>query len=314
MKRRDFIGSVAAAALLPLGGGRAAAAAGGVPAIDTHTHFYDPTRPQGVPWPKPSEKFLYAPFLPERFRSVTAGLNVVGTVVVEASPWVEDNQWLLDLAKSTPEIVAIMGNLKVGQPEFAAQLARFSANPLFRGLRVGLEAVQDQDNPAVKADLTRLADAGLALDVIGRGPMLDPLARLARAWPTLRIIVNHLPFPEWDGKVPELRSALAGVGRCPNVFAKISDVVRRIGDRVIDDPAFYRPALDALVDTFGPDRIVHGTNWPVSERVAPYATVHRIVADYFASKEPALAERYFWRNSWTAYRWVRRGAAAQLPP
>lgn len=312
MKRRDFIRSVAASAVVPAIGLQASAAAS-VPAIDTHTHFYDPTRPQGVPWPRPTEKFLYAPFLPDKFRAVATPLHVVGTVVVEASPWVEDNQWLLDLARTTPEIVGIVGNLKVGEPDFAGQLARFAANPLFRGLRVGAALLQDQDKANVSADLTRVAEAGLSLDVIGRGTIVAPLTKLARAWPTLRIVVNHLPFPEWDGKVPELRHALRDLARCPNVFAKISDVIRRVDDRVIEDAAHYRPVLDALCDLFGPERVVHGTNWPVSERVAPYASVHRVVADYFATKSRADAERYFWRNSLSAYRWIRRGAAAQLP-
>lgn len=312
MNRRDFVRASVAASLLPVAARAAGPVAGSIPAIDTHTHFYDPTRPQGVPWPGPTETLLYAPFLPDRFRAATSGLNVIGTVVIEASPWVEDNQWLLDLAASTPEIVAVVGNLKLGEPAFAERLARFAANPLFRGLRVGLETVQDQAKPAVKADLTRLADAGLSLDVIGRGTLIEPLLRLAKSWPTLRIIVDHLPFPEWNGNVDTMRGVLRELARCPNVFAKLSGIVQRIDGQVRDDVSYYRLQLDALVDLFGPGRIVHGTNWPVSERVVPYATVHRVMADYFSAKERGLAEKYFWRNSEVAYRWVRRGAAAQL--
>lgn len=312
MNRRDFLRASLAASLLPVAGRGAASRPGAIPVIDTHTHFYDPSRPQGVPWPRPTEKLLYAPFLPETFRAATTGLNVAGTVVIEASPWLEDNQWLLDLAATTPEIVAVVGNLKLGEPAFAQQFARFAANPLFRGLRLGLEAIQDQMSPAVRADLTRLANAGLSLDVLGRGTLIEPVTRLAQTWPTLRIVVDHLPFSEWNGKVDTMRGALRDVARCPNVFAKLSGVVQRVDGHVRDDVSFYRPQLDALVDLFGPDRIVHGTNWPVSERVAPYATVHRVMVDYFATKERGLAENYFWRNSAAAYRWVRRGAAAAL--
>ena len=85
-------------------------------AIDTHTHFYDPTRPQGVPWPKPEEKLLYQPYYPAQFRALTRPLGVVGTVVVEASPWVEDNQWILDLARDNDDIVGFIGNLNLSQP------------------------------------------------------------------------------------------------------------------------------------------------------------------------------------------------------
>lgn len=313
MNRRDFLRATSVAALVPAVS-RAALSSNPVPVIDTHTHFYDPTRPEGVPWPKPTETFLYAPFLPDRFRRVTAGLNVVGTVVVEASAWAEDNQWLLELAKDTPEIVGIVGRLELGQPEFAAQLRRFSANPLFRGLRVNLDTMPSSETPAIAADLTRLADAGLTLDVIGRGTIIAPAAVIARKWTALKLVVNHLPLPEWDGKVEAMRAALRDLHRCKNVFTKVSDVVRRVDGQVVEDAAYYRPALDVLLDVFGPDRVVHATNWPVSARVAPYATVQRVVADYFSTKGREVEEKYFWRNSFSAYRWIPRGAAAQLTP
>jgi len=107
-----------------------------VPIIDTHTHFYDPTRPQGVPWPLVTDHVLYKPHLPEHFCALTKKHGVVSTVVVEASSWIQDNQWILDLAKENPVIVGFIGNLELGKPEFAGHLKRFSANPISRGLRV----------------------------------------------------------------------------------------------------------------------------------------------------------------------------------
>ncbi len=282
--------------------------------IDTHTHFYDPRRPQGVPWPKPTEKLLYAPFLPADFRAASRLSGVVGTVVVEASPWVEDNQWLLDLARDTPEIVAIVGNLKLGQPEFASQLKRFSAHSLFRGLRVGIEVMNTQGTEAIAADLRRVADAGLSLDVIGRSAIVAPTAALAKALPGLKIVVNHLPFPEWDGRPADMRAALAPLAATRNVYLKVSDVVRRVGADVITDPAYYRPGLDVLFNQFGPERLIYASNWPVSERVAPYAVIHRVVAEYFSSQGRTAAEQFFSRNSRAAYAWQRSEIARLLSP
>src|SRR5947209_6291608 len=75
--------------------------------IDTHTHFYDPMRPQGVPWPPKEDKLLYRRVLPEHFQNLTKSQHVTGTVVVEASAWVEDNDWILDLAAKNPIIVGL---------------------------------------------------------------------------------------------------------------------------------------------------------------------------------------------------------------
>ncbi len=79
--------------------------------IDTHTHFYDPTRPGGVPWPPKDDAVLYRRVLPGDYRALPKPRRVAATVVVEASPWLEDNQWILDLAAKDPFIVGFVGNL-----------------------------------------------------------------------------------------------------------------------------------------------------------------------------------------------------------
>jgi len=102
--------------------------------IDTHTHFYDPTRAEGVPWPGKDSQLLYRPVLPAEWQTLVKPLGVTGTVVVEASSWVEDNQWLLDLAARHDRerlpgmlgIVGVVGNLPLGDPACAASIDRFA--------------------------------------------------------------------------------------------------------------------------------------------------------------------------------------------
>lgn len=311
--RRAFLQQAAltTAALGALSQQRMAAPA--PPVIDTHTHFYDPTRKQGVPWPPPSEPILYKPHYPREFQTLTKPHHVVGTVVVEASPWVEDNQWILELAKDNPFIVGYIGNLELGKPEFAANLNRFGANPLFRGLRVNAAALaKGLGQAAFEKDLQQLGERKYALDVLGDGAMLASVVRVAKLAPALRIVIDHLPFGEWDKDTPAMQRALAEVAQLPNVNAKVSNVVRRVDGKVIETPNAYRPALDVLWKLFGAERLIYGSNWPVSNRVAPYATLHKIVADYFGSKGQTAAEKYFWKNSLAAYGWVARGEAGRL--
>ncbi len=82
----------------------------------------------------------------------------------------------------------------------------------------------------------------------------------------------------------------------------------------MEDPEFYRPGLDALWNLFGPDRAIYGSNWPVSDLVAPYASMYKIVADYFAGKSEADRQRFFWRNSRAAYSWLPQRRATSLLP
>src|SRR6478609_554231 len=102
--------------------------------VDTHTHFYDPTRPQGVPWPAKDDAFLYRRVMPAEYEALARPLSIAGTVVVEASPWPEDNQFILDLAAKDSFIVGLCGNLMPGTPEFRQHFDRFKSNRLFRGV------------------------------------------------------------------------------------------------------------------------------------------------------------------------------------
>src|SRR4051794_32878113 len=81
------------------------------PVIDTHVHLFDTNRPQGVPWPPKENTALYKPALPERYKKLAMPNGVVGAIKVEASPLIEDNQWVLDLLAKEPFFVGMVGNI-----------------------------------------------------------------------------------------------------------------------------------------------------------------------------------------------------------
>lgn len=307
--RRHFL---ATAALAAAAGCSTPRAARGLTIIDTHTHFYDPTRPGGVPWPGKGDPLLYRPTLPADYRAQPVPQPVTATVVVEASPLVEDNQWILDLAAKDRFIVGFVGNLKPGEDAFAGHLRRFAANPLYRGIRVNEGALRTGlSNGAFVADLKRMADANLELDVNGGPTLLPEVARLAKALPSLRVVINHLANTRIDGKnvAESWQRDLAAAAKFPQVFLKVSALVEGTGRREGDAPRdveFYRPWLDVAWQAFGPERLVYGSNWPVSARFAPLATVQGIVHDYFSAKGQPALEKFFAGNARTAYRWLNR--------
>ncbi|MEO8126142.1 MAG: amidohydrolase family protein [Bryobacteraceae bacterium] len=295
MNRRTFLSAAAGAVVLP--------AATTLPSsvIDTHAHFYDPSRAQGVPWPSKTETLLYRTVLPDEFVRVTKPFGVTGVIKVEASAWLEDNQWVLDLAAKNPVIVGSVGHLEPGTPDFRKNLERFHKNRLFRGIRLG----KIQDGPEFLADLKQMAGAGLELDAIGPPALLAQLVRLTDHVPNLRVVINHMPFDAPKDEEPRkaYQAAMAELGRRPQVYSKVSGVLRNVNGRVPDDAAYYRPALDELWNAFGADRLVYGSNWPVSEKIAPYSTVFKVVREYFSSKGQEATDKYFWKNSKAAYRW-----------
>lgn len=276
--------------------------------IDTHAHFYDPTRPQGVPWPPKNVTLLYHPTLPETYRAQPVPQRVDGVVVVEASTWVEDNQWVLDLAARDPFIVGLVGNLPVGTPEFAGHLKRFAANPVFRGVRIRDGAFEQLlGEKAFINDLRNVAERGLSFDVhFPLLPWVGPSVRLAQLVPNLRLIINHVAGADVTGKEPraEWLRVMEKLAAYPQVFMKISGLVegtqRRNGDAP-DDEDLYRPVLDILWRLFGADRLIYASNWPVSWLNAPLGRVQRIAMRYFAGKGQAVLDKVFWKNAQTAY-------------
>jgi len=292
-----------------------------IPIIDAHIHLFDTTRPQGVPWPDKNDTVLYKPALPARYRQVTEGLGIVGAIEIECSPWLEDNQWVLDLAAKDPIIVGTVGNLEPGKPGFAEQLDRFRKNPLFRGIRYGnlwgRNIGEELSNAGFIAGLKHLADAGLVLDTANPdAPLIAAVLRITDKVPNLRIVIDHLPRmdPLTDARVRrEYNENLRELGKRPQVYVKVSGVLRRVNGRVPGDLGFYKPVLDELWNVFGQDRLIYGSDWPNSDLWGDYDKELRIVREYFNAKGATASEKYFWQNSIAAYRWIRRDSTQPDP-
>ena len=310
VNRREFLGILAAAPFAVR-----AAQAQTIPIIDTHIHLFDRTRPQGTFWPPKDDPVPGISALPARYKEVIKPFGIVGAIVVEASPWLEDNRWVLDQAAKDSIILGHVGFLYPGTPEFARNLERFHKNRLYLGIRYsnrenreGFNIADAVDKPDFVADLKRLADAGLTLDLALN---VDPsvLVRLTDKVPSLRVIVPHLP----NARMPEERAAFDGylarlreLGRRPLVYMKLSEVIKRVDGKVSTDLSLYRERLDMLWSIFGENRVMFGSDWPNSEHVGAISDVMAVAREYINGKGTAAAEKVFWRNSAAAYRWVKR--------
>jgi L-fuconolactonase len=322
LNRRTLVQSCASANLT----GMATAKTPLIPVIDTHIHLFDVSRPQGVPWPPKNDAVLYKTALPERYRKLATQFGIVGAIEVEASSWLEDNQWVLDIAANDKILVGTVGNIEPGTTAFRKALERFHRNPLFRGVRYGnlwerdsggRKHTDDLDKMIGRRefvdDLKDLAAADLSLDSANPTPsLIHGLLRTSDLVPNLRIVIDHLPKLE----VPTDASAkkayyadLHELGKRPRVFVKISSVLRRVNGRVPKDVSFYRDLLDELWGIFGEDRVLYGSDWPNGDTWAEYPHIFRVVQEYVGSKSRVTQEKYFWKNSLAVYKWVKRDAS-----
>ncbi len=311
MNRRDFLHmSAAAATVAAVPTELQAGVSAAFPVIDCHTHFYDPSRPQGVPWPG-RDSSLYRTVLPADLRRLPQHLPVTGTIVVEASSWLEDNDWLLQLGERDPFIVGVVGNLNPEAADFELQVRRLSAHPLFRGLRISAKQVGVLLEQRRSGVLGVLADHDLALDVNGGPETPELLSRLAAEQPQLRIVLNHLGNPAVTREPPPASwvSGIRAAAASANVFCKVSALVEgaaRGGGRAPEQLDFYRPYLDVVWGAFGDGRVIYGSNWPVSEQAADYRVLQKLVADYAAERGADVPPKFFGGNSKAVWKWAER--------
>jgi predicted TIM-barrel fold metal-dependent hydrolase len=210
-----------------------------------------------------------------------------GTVIVEASPRLEDNTWLLELSKDDPFVVGVVGHVDPGTPEFARHVKQFAANPLFRGIRISSGLLDELLKKGALTDLKLLADHDLALDVNGGPETPAILARLAPQLPALRIVLNHIGNVHVTTDAPprEWQEGIRAAAGHSNVFCKISALVEsaaRNGKQAPADLAFYRPYIDVVWNAFGNDRVIYGSDWPVATLATTYARWLELILDTIA--------------------------------
>ena len=155
----------------------------------------------------------------------------------------------------------------------------------------------------------KLAALDLEADVLIHKQHVDGLVALARHLPELRIVIDHICHMPINGApvTAEWVDAYARLAEPPNVYIKVSAVMEQ--STIQPAPAdvdHYIPALDALWNAFGEDRVIYGSNWPVCERAGTFEQSICIVKDYVRGKGQAAWDKYFWQNGQAAYKWIAR--------
>ena len=283
-----------------------------IPILDCHIHLFDQTRPQGAPYSGGGAGT--EPALPARYRKLASPLGIVGAIEIEASPWIEDNLWVLEVEENDRMMVGAIGNLQPDKPEFREYLDRYRKNRLFLGIRYGnlwgYDLAAQVANPLFIEGLKLMEQAGLALDTANPRPdLIEAVIRVTDKVPGLRIIVDHLPSMmgrlDANARVA-VEANLRELAKRPAVYIKISELMRMVDGKPSTDPAGYKPLLDRLFDIFGEDKLIFGSDWPNGPAVDHLPVIVQIVRDYFYAKGRPAAEKYFWKNSLAAYKWKPR--------
>jgi len=241
--------------------------------IDAHQHFWNVGRLR-YPILSP-EAFgeLYRTIEPPELEPSLREAGIDATVVVQAKDGTDETEYLLGLADQYPWIAGVVGWVDLSSPERTAeQLNVFGRHSKFKGVRHLIMVEPDDDwlvRPEVLEGLRVLADSGLTFDAGAEFPRhLRHVETIARAVPGLKIVIDHLAKPPVDGPGGEgweaWEAELARAAACPNVYGKVSglDLSRPVA-----------PAVRTALRLFGAERLMLGSDWPISTSGGAYRDV-----------------------------------------
>jgi L-fuconolactonase len=256
--------------------------------IDAHLHLWDLQR-SGYSWITPELGPLHTTITADRAEAELVAVGVTQAVLVQAEDSVADTEFMLEVAAEREWVAGVVGWVQLDDPAVAAaQLDRFAADPAFRGVR---HLVHDDPRddfmalPAVRTSLGLLVERGLPFDVPDAWPRhLAATAELAGALPGLTVVLDHLGKPPHNAPdFPAWRDAFAAVAARPNTVAKVS------GLQVRGEPftaAAIRPSWEAALELFGPDRLLWGSDWPMTLLTAGYAGTWEVMAELVGELTP----------------------------
>jgi L-fuconolactonase len=235
--------------------------------VDSHLHFWDPSvldYPwlEGAPW-------LNRAYLPADLDTGSMGVGRIVFVEADCSPEqsIAEVDWVSGMADVVPQLGGIVAFAPVESgPRLTTHLESLRQRPLVKGVR----RLFQQESPSFITDAATVAggravaESGLTFDACVRHDQLPALIAFARALPELPIVLDHMGKPPISsGEVTLWRANLRQLGALPNVFLKLSGAAPE-ADPDRDLPSQVMPFLVAALETFGTERCMFGSDWPVS--------------------------------------------------
>ncbi|MEI2720038.1 MAG: amidohydrolase family protein [Gemmatimonadales bacterium] len=274
-----------------------------MPRIDAHQHFwrYDPWRDA---WISEAMAVLRRDFLPADLAPLLAANLVDACVAVQADQSEAETQFLLDLARDHSFIRGVVGWVDLRSPQVAERLAHFASDRHFRGVRHLVQG-EPNDEFLLQEDVVRgiraLTPLGLTYDLLLVPRQLRAATRLAAMLPDQRFVLDHIAKPLIkDGVLEPWASDLGALAMQPNVWCKLSGLITE-ADWASWKPTQLRQYLDVVVESFGVDRLMWGSDWPVCLLAGSYEEVREVIAEYLVRFSVDERTAIFGGNATTFY-------------
>lgn len=239
--------------------------------IDAHQHFWALARGD-YGWLTPDLATIYRDFIPEDLAPLIEAAGIGGTVLVQAAPTVAETEYMLSVSDQISFIKGVVGWVDFDAADAPAQVEALSAHPALVGLRPMIQDIPDPNwmlGEALTPAFEAVQRHDLTFDALTLPQHLTPLRQLLARHPQMRVVIDHGSKPLiQDGVISGWAEDMSALARETDAWCKLSGLVTEAGpDWVTDD---LRPYVDHLLDTFGPSRLIWGSDWPVCTLASSY--------------------------------------------
>ncbi|WP_321847163.1 amidohydrolase family protein [Paraburkholderia bannensis] len=235
-------------------------------AVDSHVHYWDPGRGD-YDWLTPALEQLYRVFGPSDLAPLREAAGITRTVLVQAAPTVDETHYLLDLARVDNSIAGVVGWVPMLQDDAPELIAKLATHSKFKGVRPMLHDLPDDQwiaNPDLRPAVEALIEHDLSFDALIFHRHAPAVEAFAKRFPGLRIVIDHggkPPIREGVSGWQDWADAIERLAALPNVHTKLSGLATEAGAGW--DSATLERYVQHLLKTFGPERIMWGSDWPV---------------------------------------------------
>jgi L-fuconolactonase len=252
--------------------------------IDAHQHFW--SLPRGdYGWLTPALGVIHRDFGPADLAPLLAAHDITSTILVQAAPTEAETAYLLDIAAKTPFAAGVVGWTDFDAPDVAERIAALAADPLLVGLRPMVQDTADDNwlaRPALAPAFNAMIIHGLVFDALLKPRHIAPMLTVLERHPDLACVIDHGAKPDLvTGDLAAWRDGMSALAAHPRLTCKLSGLVTEAGsDWTLET---LLPVVEHLLATFGPERLIFGSDWPV-------VTLHASYAQWIEAAEALLAD------------------------
>ncbi|UTW46563.1 amidohydrolase family protein [bacterium SCSIO 12696] len=232
--------------------------------IDSHQHFWQIARGD-YGWLTEDLGPIYRDFLPADLAPMLADASIKKTILVQAADSEAETQFMLGLAEQTDFIAGVVGWVDMAASDAAECIGELAQNPYLKGIRPMIQDIADDDwmlRAELDSAFNALLDNKLSFDALVLPRHLPNLLTLLKRYPTLRTVVDHGAKPDIaNDSSSQWQADIAAIAEHTQAYCKVSGLVTEAGERTAKE--HLQPYFDHLYNSFGGDRLMWGSDWPV---------------------------------------------------